>query len=230
MSKHDVLDLDDGEIMFFASWYTITSKGLTITCPEDEVDWEMSRDLGRRLGKLRSTTLFAIADYCRFMEYKWGEKWTQLSGLFPDYSLRRLMNIQWTGNKVEKSRRRDNPNISFEHHSAVAALPPDDQDRMLNAVEHKKMERDNFRQYVKSAQKENPELQQLAWQRYAIDAAMTKIDIAIERIIDADLREMVKVAQSQLSDVRFEITEKEHEVQRKLREAEEDDERVPSTG
>jgi hypothetical protein len=58
------------------------------------------------------------------------EGWDRGLGLNYQYA----HDLAWVAGKFELSRRRETP-VSFTHHREVAALPPADQDRLLDWVE-----------------------------------------------------------------------------------------------
>ena len=211
MTKDLALELfeEAGEILFRDDWYVITEKGLTITVDPKDISWEMSRNLGAKLGRMRTVILFAIADYCRLMEYRWGDKWTDLSGLFPSYSISRLLNIQWVGNKIEKSRRRQH--LIFEHHASVASLPPKQQDKMLDMAEHVDFNRDDFRHAVRAEKHEDERLVSIYWKKYAIEAAIQKCDTALSRT-SGEVNEHIKLAVTSLRDALHELDLQEQEI------------------
>lgn len=211
MSKDLALELFEevGEVLFKDDWYIITEKGLTIIVDPKEITWRMSRDLGAKLGRMRTVIYFAIADYCRLMEYRWGDKWTDLAGLFPAYSISRLLNIQWVGNKIEKSRRREH--LIFEHHSSVASLPPEQQDKMLDMAEHVQFTRDDFRQAVRAEKHEDERIVSIYWRKYAIEAAIQKCDTALSRT-SGTINDHIKLAVTSLRDALHELDLAEQEI------------------
>jgi hypothetical protein len=71
---------------------------------------------------------WAIADWLRYGEHRFGEKYAQaveVTGL----SETRLMTLNWLADKVPSSRRRED--LTIEHHVAVAALPAPQQESLL---------------------------------------------------------------------------------------------------
>ena len=99
--------------------------------PEDLTfdQWEM---VGIVFRTFRNAVEFAIGDWIRVGEARFGERYSQaVDG--NDYEEKTFRNWVWVAGKVEMSRRRDN--LSWSHHEAVAALPPDRQDELLDKAE-----------------------------------------------------------------------------------------------
>lgn len=72
---------------------------------------------------------FCLADAINFGDRAYGERyaqWVDEVGL----SKRTIANIAYIGRKVDASRRREG--VSFSHHAEVAALPPADQEALLD--------------------------------------------------------------------------------------------------
>jgi hypothetical protein len=111
----------------------LTPTGLKLPPNLSFEDWE---GIGLHLQTLESQferslqiVRWAIGDWLRYGEHRWGEKYAQAvkqTGL----SEQRLMTLNWLAEKVEISRRRKE--LTIEHHVAIAALPPEDQERLLD--------------------------------------------------------------------------------------------------
>ena len=89
------------------------------------------------LGRLSSASLFWLGDGIEFGSYAYGEKYAQALEL-TGKSYGRLKNITYTCRNVEKSRRRDG--VSFECHTVVVPLPPDEQSEWLEQAAIEKLD------------------------------------------------------------------------------------------
>ena len=106
----------------------ISATGLTISARLSYEEWF---ELGKNLQSIHRYVLFWLGDWLLWGEAKWGEKFSQgveLSG----YSVQTLANAQWVSSRIEISRR--SRELSWSHHQEVASLPPDEQDKFLQAA------------------------------------------------------------------------------------------------
>lgn len=111
----------------------LTSTGLEL--PET-LSHDLWSDIGSWLQKKEAETelvlsaiRWAMADWLRFGEHKWGEKYAQAVEV-TNLSGQRLANLNWVAGKYKDHNRR-RPDQSIEHHIAVASLPPEDADALL---------------------------------------------------------------------------------------------------
>jgi hypothetical protein len=82
--------------------------------------FEQWSDLGSTLARLGQGVMFWIGDWWLAGEHRWGESAAQAAPT--GFSVKTLQNAAFVASAVPPHRRRDN--VSFSHHSAVAALPP----------------------------------------------------------------------------------------------------------
>jgi len=99
--------------------------------PEDTTfeDWTA---IGRRLQWISRGIHFWIGDWLRFGERKWGERYAQALDETP-FAYQTLANDVWVCKRIPQNSRR--AELSFGHHSVVAALPPDERDMWLDKAE-----------------------------------------------------------------------------------------------
>ena len=105
--------------------------------PKDDIDhgeWEAQ---GRWLGSISRCSQWWVGDWVRFGAAKYGEKYAQAAELsgYDEHSLRNMAYV--TSRFAELSRRRDN--LSFSHHSELAALRAAEQDEWLERAEREKL-------------------------------------------------------------------------------------------
>ena len=94
--------------------------------------FEEWRDLGGRIAKRASASLWWLGDWLHFGQEKYGRRYKDgiaLTGL--DYQT--LRNYAMVARRYDVSRRRDK--LSFQHHAEVCALTDADQDRWLDRAE-----------------------------------------------------------------------------------------------
>lgn len=124
-----------------------TKTGLTL--PEDLSfeDWLL---LAPKLRCIRDASLWWWGDYINFGERKYGEVYAQALEE-SDYSYGTLRNVSYLANTFELSRRRDNLPISF--HQEVAALPLEDQNRLLDECENDGWTRNELRREARKTKR-----------------------------------------------------------------------------
>lgn len=122
----------------------ISSVGLRL--PENMTfdDW---CDVGRTLRNWDRALPWCIGDWLNFGERKYGEKYSQVLDA-TDYEYQTLANTKYVANRFEFSRRREN--LSFAHHSEVAALAPAEQDAWLDKAESESWARAELRKQIKA--------------------------------------------------------------------------------
>ncbi len=104
------------------------------------VSWVPTRDFelpewvaaGRRLGAIGRCGQWALGDWIRYGNVKFGERYARAARI-TGYDAQTLMNMVYVASSFEISRRREN--ISWSHHEAVAALKCDEQDHWLDRVQ-----------------------------------------------------------------------------------------------
>ncbi len=113
-----------------AHYVTETETGLLFT---DDTPVEVWGAVVTRLLTQHKRIEWAIADAINFGSRRYGEvyaQWVEQTQL----AKKTLANIAWVGRSIESSRRRED--LDFSYHAEVAALPPVEQDALLeDAVE-----------------------------------------------------------------------------------------------
>lgn len=99
-----------------APCFKMTTKGLQITGNPTYSEWEA---VGETLKFLESSIQFAIGDWLRYGEKRWGEKYAQAAEE-TGYSEKSLREYVWVANAVDMSIRMDN--LPFAHHQLVAPM------------------------------------------------------------------------------------------------------------
>lgn len=105
-----------------------TPTGLSLPPDLSFEDWA---DYGERLFAMERGVMWAIGDWWRFGEHRYGERAAQ--ALDSRYSFGTLRNAGYVAGAIETSRRRDV--LDFGHHQNVASLPAEEQDYWLDAAE-----------------------------------------------------------------------------------------------
>jgi hypothetical protein len=99
-----------------------------LNLPEN-LSFEEWREIGRKLGRAKSTLQWWIADWWVHGEHQYGERTHQVESL--GLSFQTCANYGRVARAFrETSRRREL--LSFAHHEAVAALKPEDANQLLN--------------------------------------------------------------------------------------------------
>lgn len=104
------------------------------------------QECGEFIKKAEGAVNFWLGDWIRYGEGHYGEMYTQAleeSG----YSLGTLQNDKYVAGQIESSRRRED--LTFDHHQTVAGLEVEDQEKLLNLAEDKKIKTNDFRKLVK---------------------------------------------------------------------------------
>lgn len=114
-----------------------TSTALEI--PQD-LSYEEWVGVGETLDRIAGAHMWWIGDWWAFGEHAYGERSAQVTdpSKFKTYA-----NAGWVSRKVESSRRREV--LSWAHHQDVAALEPDDQERLLDEAEKNEWTRRELR-------------------------------------------------------------------------------------
>jgi hypothetical protein len=123
-----------------------------------QVAWMPTRELnladwiaaGQTLGAMGRCGQWGLGDWIRYGNAKFGERYTtaaQITG----YDTQTLMNMVYVASHFEISRRREK--LSWSHHEAVVALPPEEQDRWLDLAENQRITVIDFRAELRSARR-----------------------------------------------------------------------------
>lgn len=119
-----------------------TPTGLSLPADLSFDEWA---DYGERLFAMERGVMWAIGDWWRFGEHRYGERAAQ--ALDSRYSFQTLANAGYVAGAVETSRRREV--LSYSHHAEVAALPTEEQDYWLDAAESGEWSRNELRARIK---------------------------------------------------------------------------------
>jgi hypothetical protein len=84
--------------------------------------------VGRRFGEIGRCSQWWLGDWIHYGNQRFGERYTRAVKL-TGYDVQSLMNMVYVASRFEISRRREN--LSWSHHSAVAALDVDEQEHWL---------------------------------------------------------------------------------------------------
>jgi hypothetical protein len=87
---------------------------------------------GRRLGAIGRSAGWWIADWLRYGNARYGDRYARASRI-TGYDTQTLMNMVYVASRFEPSRRREG--LSWSHHAEVAALPQEEQERWLSRAE-----------------------------------------------------------------------------------------------
>jgi N6-adenosine-specific RNA methylase IME4 len=118
----------------------VREKGLTIPgmvsptslCLPERLSFEQWEEVVNTLGMVTKSCLWWWGDALVYGERKWGERYAQALDA-SDYEYQTLANAHWVASKIPFSLRREN--LSFSHHSAVAALESKQADALLAKAE-----------------------------------------------------------------------------------------------
>jgi hypothetical protein len=123
----------------------VTSVGLRFPSAMTFPEWERA---GRQLSRVVDSTMWCLGDWVAYGLDKYTDRYrhaVDAAGL--DYQT--LRNYTWVARRFEWSRRR--PELSFQHHAEVAALPPDEQDGWLDRAVRQGWSRNQLRLRVRAA-------------------------------------------------------------------------------
>lgn len=97
--------------------------------PNETMEYPEWVAAGRHLGALGRRSPWLLADWIRFGNAKFGERYARATRI-TGYDVQTLMNMVYVAARFEISRRREV--LSWSHHEAVAPLESDEQDRWLD--------------------------------------------------------------------------------------------------
>ncbi len=102
------------------------------------------------------TIKFWLGDCIRYGEGRWGQDCYQVAIQETGYSDQTLANVAWVAGKIEPSRRRESPAVSFEHHAEVAGIEKkEDQDRWLAEAEKEELSVKALREQIRKEKDED---------------------------------------------------------------------------
>jgi len=121
------------------------------------VDWVVQ---GRKLGVMGRSAAWWIGDWLRYGNLEYGEKYMRAARI-TGYDVQSLMNMVYVASHFDASRRRET--LSWSHHSEVAALPREQQERWLDRASDRTLAvrclRDELRRARRRAVAEQAEAQ-----------------------------------------------------------------------
>lgn len=126
--------------------FVVTTRGLII---DGDPSLEECIAFGHALYMAKEVLTWALADLLNFVEIHYGETYAQISAAFPDYSIDYLRHIKWVGGQFPTEARR--PELSFEHHRAVASLPPPEREVWLDMAQEQEWRRDDLRLAIRES-------------------------------------------------------------------------------
>ncbi len=136
-----------GRVLVEGDWWALTTRGLRILGDPKEVTWAQGYSLAKHLGQIGAVYFFAVGDFMRFAEWRWGEKYAQLAELFPNVAPGRLANIQWVASRIDPKLRREDV-TDFEKFAAVAPMVPELQAKWLDRVARDDLDRQQLRDRI----------------------------------------------------------------------------------
>ena len=142
---NDLVALTENKEVVYAS-FILHKNGIKAAGEPSFEEW---LQCGEFINRAKGSVHFWIGDWLNYGEFRWGDKYLEAVKA-TGYDINTLRNDKWVASKVELSRRRDN--LTFSHHAEVADLEPDEQDRLLDYAEEKKMDARAFRSYVGQGQ------------------------------------------------------------------------------
>jgi transcriptional regulator with XRE-family HTH domain len=110
----------------------VTAVGLQL---KERTSFQAWQEIGAQLLALEGGLNWWLGDWLNFGQAKYGEKYTaaiEITGR----DRQNLADLAWVAGRYEPARRRES--LSWTHHREVAALPSDDQDRLLDTAEREK--------------------------------------------------------------------------------------------
>nr|WP_198151202.1 LmbU family transcriptional regulator [Kibdelosporangium sp. MJ126-NF4]CTQ98554.1 conserved hypothetical protein present in several antibiotic biosynthetic clusters [Kibdelosporangium sp. MJ126-NF4] len=121
----------------------VTRVGLRFPLAVDYEDWELA---GTKLAAFADASAWCLGDWVVFGQHRYTDRYRRAvaaAGL--DYQT--LRNYAWVARRFELSRRR--PELSFQHHAEVAALPEHEQNYWLSQAVRNGWSRNQLRQHVR---------------------------------------------------------------------------------
>lgn len=151
---NDLISQMKAENSSLTDTFILTPRGLQINGTPTFAEWAA---YGQVLWDMRSAIQWAIADWVRYGEDHYSERFTQALDI-KRISAHTLQNYIWVATRFPVSRRRGN--LSFSHHEAVAAIPEDKQDELLTRAVNEHMSREDIREAAKPYRPTRPAREQ----------------------------------------------------------------------
>lgn len=121
---------------------SLTPTGLEF---RNSVSFDEWQTVGLKLREVRGMIHWWIGDWLNYGEERWGEMYAQAVE-DTQYRTQTLMNDKYVASRFQISRRREK--LSWSHHADVAGLDVDEQEKLLNTAEEKRLARGAFRELV----------------------------------------------------------------------------------
>jgi N6-adenosine-specific RNA methylase IME4 len=119
--------------------FTLTATGMAVEGEPTFEEWEQAYSFARRA---ESGVMWWVGDLLNYGERVYGETYAQAM-VATELKYKTLRVAKWVAGQFELSRRRDN--LSFEHHRAVASLPPRDREKWLERADKEGLRRAELR-------------------------------------------------------------------------------------
>lgn len=126
----------------------------------DGLPYPVWKELGDHLQFRERNCSFWLGDWWRYGEREYGEASSQAAPT--GYAAKTLQNAARVAERIEPSRRREN--VPFSYHEAVASLPPEQQDDLLDQAVREEMPREQLRAKVRHLRVVEDEPDRQSWQ------------------------------------------------------------------
>jgi hypothetical protein len=127
-----ITQIENGELTI-PDIISFTRTGIQFHTQLSHKEWE---EVGKFLGRLNTSIQWIVGDWIAYGEVVYGETYEQASKLVRR-SVKTLQNWCYVCSSVEISRRRED--LSFTHHTYVAALSPEDQEHFLKLASNNRL-------------------------------------------------------------------------------------------
>ncbi|MFD6156621.1 LmbU family transcriptional regulator [Nocardia sp. NPDC060256] len=128
----------------------VTRVGLRIRSPLSYSTWEHA---GIRLADAHNSSAWCLGDWLVYGEDRFEGRYRKaINEVKLDYQT--LRNYAWVVRRFPLERRK--PNLSFQHHAEVAALPPEKQEFWLERAERFGWSRNQLRGYLRGGEGKGP--------------------------------------------------------------------------
>lgn len=118
------------DLAVFGDDVQVTQTGLVLS---ESLTFEKWEEIGEFLQTVERSIQWWIGDWLNYGEQKWGEMYSQAIQDELGEKYQTLANYKWVAKQVQFSMRMEN--LSWNHHQAVAKLPPDEQVEWLTKAE-----------------------------------------------------------------------------------------------
>ena len=122
-------DRNGNSLVMRADGFEFTPTGLVV---KGEPTFDVWQAVGQRLQQIEAAVQWWIGDWLNYGEQAFGENFAQAVEETA-YTSGSLANMKWVSARVPSSLRNDK--LSYNHHVAVAPLPPDEQEAWLDKAE-----------------------------------------------------------------------------------------------